>query len=78
MYATRELIEIQTPTLDGAVIFVALSGMASSLDALLTWKCYKMGKTIVNEPIPRWKSVLVHMCVGVVLGGCGGVWWKHT
>lgn len=61
VYYNREIIEIQAPDLSVAVVFVVLTGLATSLDALLTWQCYVMGKTIRNETIPRWKTVLVHM-----------------
>lgn len=64
VYASRTIIEIQGPSLGAAMVFVVLVGLASSLDALLTWRCYLTGRSIRAEdaPLAKWKSVLVHIC----------------
>jgi hypothetical protein len=66
VYASRDIIEIQAPTLDAAIMYVCLAGMASSLDAYLMWKCYRMGKEIMQQAVPRWKTLLMHGSVNAV------------
>lgn len=64
VYASRTIIEIQGPSLGAAVVFVILVGLASSLDALLTWQCYLTGRSIRADddaPLAKWKSVLAYM-----------------
>ncbi len=72
VYATREIVELQAPTLGAGIVFVVLTGLACSLDAFLTWQCYRTGKRIMGQAIPKWQSVLAHVCV---LGKTG--WAAH-
>jgi len=59
----REIVELQAPTLGAGIVFVVLTGLACSLDAFLTWQCYRTGKRIMGQAIPKWQSVLAHVCV---------------